>query len=419
MRGGVLAGLLVAVWPIAAHAATLERVRIRAGAEVTVELATSGPVVPWVRRLAATADTPHRIYVDLPDTVLAPGVRKMLVSRLPGLVRVRTGQFTPTTTRIVLDTSAELPYDVTTTSRQVAIALRAGAGAAPSVPPAPRAAPPPPPAVPTAPPSAAAPADAMPAPPPDTPTAAAPAPEPPAPAAATELPLVVVDAGHGGHDPGAEGIDGIQEKTVVLQIAHRLAAKLPARLPVDSLLTRSDDSFVPLAERLPQRERAPTVFLSLHANACPQPEPRGVEIFFGGGPRGSQDASDAKHLARLITTELRARLLRVRGRPRPGPFRVLTTNHAPSVLVEVGYLTHREDAARLQDAKYQELFTDALVDAVAAFLQSAHGSTMHAGQALVPSDEPSRTIPPPVAARGEAPKVRTVFASSPNSKVAR
>ncbi len=144
----------------------------------------------------------------------------------------------------------------------------------------------------------------------------------------------MVDAGHGGHDPGAKGIDGIQEKTVVLQIAHRLAAKLPARLPVDSLLTRSDDSFVPLADRLPHGARAPTVFVSLHANACEQPDPRGVEIFFGG-THGSRIAADGKHLARLITTELRARLLRVRGRPRPGPFRVLTANASPSVLVEV------------------------------------------------------------------------------------
>jgi N-acetylmuramoyl-L-alanine amidase len=200
----------------------------------------------------------------------------------------------------------------------------------------------------------------------------------------------VVDAGHGGHDPGAEGVDGIQEKTVVLQIAHRLAAKLPARLPVDSLLTRSDDSFIPLAERLPRRDRPQTVFLSLHANACDQPEPRGFEIFFGG-PHSGRDAMAAKQLARLITTELRARLLRVRGRPRHGPFRVLTANQAPSVLIEVGYLTHREDAARLQDPRYQELVTDALVDAVAAFLQTGADATMHAGQALVPSGNPSRT----------------------------
>jgi N-acetylmuramoyl-L-alanine amidase len=373
MRGWFVAGLALAVCTTGAEAVVLQRVRIRPGDSATVELSTSGPVVPWVRRLTATPDAPHRIYIDLTDTVLGPGVRKVLVSGSHGLVRVRTGQFAPTTARIVLDTSAELPYDVTATARQVLVALHPAAS--PTTAPAPSPTPPVPP----------------PAPPRDSPRAAAggtsASPDP-----AKEPPLIVVDAGHGGHDPGAEGVGGVQEKTVVLQIAHRLAAKLPARLPVESLLTRSDDSFVPLSERLPQPSRAPMLFLSLHANACEQPEPRGIEIFFGGS-HGSRATIDAKHLARLITTELRARLLRVRGRPRHGPFRVLTAGEAPSVLVEVGYLTDRRDAACLQDAKYQELFTDALVDAVAAFLQSAGNPTVRAGQVLVPSGNEARTAP--------------------------
>ena len=376
MREWFLAGLVVAVWVAEAKAVVLHRVRIRPGEQATVELSTSGPVVPWVRRLAATADAPHRIYIDLTDTVLGAGVRKVLVSPSPGLVRVRTGQFAPTTARIVLDTSTELPYDVTATARQVTITLHAPRSG--TTPPNPS------PAAPPAPPPAAKEADRAP-----TGQTADGASDT---GAAREPPLIVVDAGHGGHDPGAEGVGGVQEKTVVLQIAHRLAAKLPARLPVESLLTRSDDSFVPLAERLPQPARAPTLFLSLHANACEQPEPRGIEIFFGG-PHGSRAAVDAKHLARLITTELRARLLRVRGRPRHGPFRVLAASDAPSVLVEVGYLTDRQDAACLQDAKYQELFTDALVEAVATFLQNAGDSTMRAGETLVPSGNEARTIP--------------------------
>ncbi|HWP66566.1 MAG TPA: N-acetylmuramoyl-L-alanine amidase [Candidatus Limnocylindria bacterium] len=382
------------MWPLLAQAVVLERVRVRAEGGA-VELSVSHAVVPWVRRLPAAGDLPHRIYIDLPDTVLGPAVRKIITADNGALVRVRTGQFTPTTARIVLDTTTELPYDVTATSRSVTITLQQPrtAPAAADVPQPPQQDPPArqrPPAeavaavAPRVPPPRAKPA----APAVEPPEPAAPPGAPP-PAAVPQVPLVVVDAGHGGHDPGAEGVDGVQEKTIVLQIAHRLAAKLPARLPVDSLLTRSDDSFVPLAERLPKGSRPPAVFVSLHANACEQPDPRGVEIFFGGPP-GSRTVADAKHLARLMTTELRARLLRVRGRPRPGPFRVLTANAAPSVLVEVGYLTHREDAARLQDAKYQELLTDALVDAVATFLQT-HGDTMHAGEFLVPSDDAVRT----------------------------
>jgi N-acetylmuramoyl-L-alanine amidase len=337
MRCGVVFGVMLAGVPVTARAVVLERVRVQSGRHLRVEFATSAPVVPWVRRLAATADTPHRIYVDLPDTVLSRGIRKVMPSPAPGLVRVRTGQFTPTTARVVLDTATELPFTVEGTDRGVVIVLR----------------------------------------PPDT-AAAVPRPIPPPPPE-SGLPLIVIDAGHGGHDPGAEGIDGVQEKTVVLQIAHRLAAKLPARLAVDSLLTRSDDSFVPLGGRFPHRDRRNAVFVSLHANACDQPEPRGVEIFFAD-PAELHGPRHAKQLARFITTELRARLIRVRGRPRHGPFTVLTGNHVPSVLIELGYLTHREDAARLQDPKYQELLTDAVVDAIATYLQRSPSGTVQVGQ---------------------------------------
>jgi len=359
MRRVVYGVLVSSLWPGLAGAVVLERIRVVPGPHPAVELAVSGAVVPWVRRLAATADSPHRIYIDLADTTLAPGVRKVVPAPAPGIERIRAGQFTPTTARIVLDTTSERSFDVSAMQRRVLITL------APA-PPAPAPAVPGVAAVPES--AAAAPAVEAPGP--------APSPAPaPVTTPAPRLPLVVVDPGHGGHDPGAEGVGGVLEKTVSLQIAHRLAAKLPARLPVDSLLTRSDDSFVPLSARLPHGRTPNAIFLSLHANACDHPGPHGLEIFFSGGR--------AEPLARLIARELRVRLLRVRGRPRPGPFRVLTANHAPSVLIELGYLTHRDDAARLQDPRYQEVLTDALVDAVAAFLQADSG--MHAGQDLVPS----------------------------------
>jgi N-acetylmuramoyl-L-alanine amidase len=372
MRRVVYGVLVSSLWPGLAGAVVLERIRVVPGPHPAVELAVSGAVVPWVRRLAATADSPHRIYIDLADTTLAPGVRKVVPAPAPGIERIRAGQFTPTTARIVLDTTSERSFDVAAMQRRVVITLAppppaaAVPGVAAAVPGVAAAVPEAAAAVPEA--ATAVPAVEAPAPTPS------PAP-PPVTTPAPRLPLIVVDPGHGGHDPGAEGVGGVLEKTVSLQIAHRLAAKLPARLPVDSLLTRSDDSFVPLSARLPHGRTPNAIFLSLHANACDHPGPHGLEIFFSGGR--------AEPLARFIARELRVRLLRVRGRPRPGPFRVLTANHAPSVLIELGYLTHRDDAARLQDPRYQEVLTDALVDAVAAFLQGESG--MHAGQDLVPS----------------------------------
>jgi N-acetylmuramoyl-L-alanine amidase len=186
--------------------------------------------------------------------------------------------------------------------------------------------------------------------------------------------MVIIDAGHGGRDPGAAGIGGILEKDLTLTIARQLVEKLALRLPVTAVLTRWDDSFVPLGERLPPVDGPPTLFLSLHANASTDPRPKGFEVFYGGDIlRASGTATPSPRAARFAKTiaqTLRARIGAVRGHPRPGPFAVLTRNPAPGVLVELGYLTHPDDAARLRDAAHQDRLTDALIDGIAQFLRT-------------------------------------------------
>jgi N-acetylmuramoyl-L-alanine amidase len=323
-----------------APAGVLRDVAVDSGTPVRIRLRASTTPVPWARALPAAEHSPPRVYIDLVDTVLSPAVARQIEVDRGGLARVRTGQFTATTARIVLDLSATVPYEIETQGTEVTITL----GTPADPPPAER----PPPAPP-----------ALPHPPA----------EPPRAAPSRTLPLIVVDAGHGGHDPGAEGVDGALEKVIVLQVAHRLAAKLPARLPVDSLLTRSDDSFIPLPARLQPRAEDATLFVSLHANACDDPRPRGLEIYYGAG-NATGPPRDSATLAERITSALRARFIRVRGHPRPGPFTVLSRNSAPSVLVEIGYLTHAREAGHLRDPHYQELLTDALVDGIAAYLQA-------------------------------------------------
>ena len=219
------------------------------------------------------------------------------------------------------------------------------------------------------------------------------APEPPAPALppqpptpkakrrtaarplASHPPLVVLDAGHGGRDPGAEGIGGVLEKDIVLEVTQMVASRLTARLPVDVLLTRTDDSFVPIDERVAMPGDGATLFISLHANACSDPSAQGLEVFYGGGgvrtastPGGSWRAA---LLGRCLDHALQSRVGGVRGEARPGPFGVLVRNPAPSALVEIGYLTHPGEAARTQDRRYHELLADAVVDGVAAFLRAS------------------------------------------------
>ena len=285
-----------------------------------------------------------------------------------------------------------------------------GSTAGPMEPPAPAPAPAPPAAAmePPAPAQTAAavepPAPALaPAPPPrDDPSApsaglvdasAPAAPEPPAPALppqpptpkakrrtaarslASHPPLVVLDAGHGGRDPGAEGIGGVLEKDIVLEVTQMVASRLTARLPVDVLLTRTDDSFVPIDERIAMPGDGATLFISLHANACSDPSAQGLEVFYGGGgvrtastPGGSWRAA---LLGRCLDHALQSRVGGVRGEARPGPFGVLVRNPAPSALVEIGYLTHPGEAARAQDRRYHELLADAVADGVAAFLRAS------------------------------------------------
>jgi len=281
----------------------------------------SAPTVPWARYLPSRDGSPPRVYVDLADTVLTPAIPRELAVETSPILRLRTGQFSPTTARVVLDLDSAVPFEVHTAGSTITIDLGAP-GTTPS-------------------------SDSAPT-----------------------LPVVVIDAGHGGHDPGAEGEAGAVEKQVVLEIAHRLAAKLPARLPVDSLLTRSDDTFVPLHRRLLPTSAHDAVFVSLHANACDDPRPEGLEIYHAPDPDPAF-APGSRLLATTVSESLSAHLLRVRGAPRVARFTVLAANTAPSILVELGYLTHGPEARRLLDPRYQELLTDALVDGIAAFLQAS------------------------------------------------
>jgi N-acetylmuramoyl-L-alanine amidase len=187
--------------------------------------------------------------------------------------------------------------------------------------------------------------------------------------------VVIVDAGHGGRDPGAEGVGGILEKDVVLAISRVVAEHLLARLPVSVVLTRADDSFVPLDRRLALPTEGAALFLSLHANACEHPSARGLEVFYGGGPvraaGGEGGSPRAVALGRALGDALATRVGGMRGDARPGGFAVLVRNPVPSALVELGYLTHPEDATRAQDPAYQALLADAIVDGVETFLRAS------------------------------------------------
>jgi N-acetylmuramoyl-L-alanine amidase len=189
-----------------------------------------------------------------------------------------------------------------------------------------------------------------------------------------ERALVVLDAGHGGHDPGAIGLDGVVEKAVTLDIARRVAARLSAELPVDVVLTRDDDTFVPIDARVDRASEA-SLFVSLHANAAENPRLKGVEVFYGGGGIEAAAAGplSPERLGRHVAEAIEQRLAPIRTTVRPGRFGVLARNAVPSILIEVGYLTNPGDVARIADETYRGLVAQAIADGAAAFLRAPGG----------------------------------------------
>ncbi|WP_250122514.1 N-acetylmuramoyl-L-alanine amidase [Chroococcidiopsis sp. CCMEE 29] len=193
----------------------------------------------------------------------------------------------------------------------------------------------------------------------------APAPEPPA--TPPSLPpksrvVVIVDPGHGGKDPGAIGIAGRQEKDVILPISKKIA-ELLEKEGVKAVLTRDSDYFVDLAPRVAKAEGLnANLFVSIHANSMglSRPDVNGLETYyFDSGQR----------LARTIHNSI-LRSVNVRDRGvRRARFYVLRKTSMPSVLVELGYMTGREDSPRLADPAYQNQMAEAIVRGILQYIK--------------------------------------------------
>jgi N-acetylmuramoyl-L-alanine amidase len=222
------------------------------------------------------------------------------------------------------------------------------------------------------------------------------------------LRLIVLDAGHGGHDTGAVGPSGLAEKDLVLDVTRRVARLAERELGVRVLLTRDSDTFVPLRERtsLANRERA-DLFISIHANAHRHNASEGVETYFlsseatdsearqvaalensvvqlekpADGGRGRPDIvrailwdlaqSEFQHessrLAEIVQDSM-TRALRIpnRGVKQAG-FYVLGGAAMPAILIEVGFVTNPREERRLRDSRYREEIARAILAGLAEY----------------------------------------------------
>ncbi|MEG3933976.1 N-acetylmuramoyl-L-alanine amidase [Microcoleus sp. T3_B1] len=182
------------------------------------------------------------------------------------------------------------------------------------------------------------------------------------PQASNRRAVVVIDAGHGGRDPGAVGIQGIQEKEIVLDISLQVA-RLLEQQGVQAVMTRTDDREIDLDPRVSLAERVnASVFVSIHANAInmSRPDINGIETYYFNN---GQDLARVIHASILEGTGASDR------RVRQARFYVLRKTSMPSVLLEVGFVTGAEDAARLSDPAYRSQMAASIARGILLYLQ--------------------------------------------------
>ncbi|MBN1844493.1 MAG: N-acetylmuramoyl-L-alanine amidase [Sedimentisphaerales bacterium] len=174
---------------------------------------------------------------------------------------------------------------------------------------------------------------------------------------------VMIDPGHGGRDPGAIGVNGYQEKHVNLSVAQRVAEELSSR-GYTVRLTRDRDEFIELDERVELANRlGPGLFVSIHADSTANQQAQGFSVYLA---RAASAA--AERAARLIEQAFQEAQIAGRGRRR-ADFRVLQGTRCPAVLVELGYLSNRQEADRLADTAYQRVLAQVVAAAISEFFQ--------------------------------------------------
>jgi N-acetylmuramoyl-L-alanine amidase len=169
---------------------------------------------------------------------------------------------------------------------------------------------------------------------------------------------IVLDPGHGGFDSGAVGVNGIKEKDIVLNIARKLQSKLQ-QSGASVIITRSGDNYISLGNRVEQsNESKGHAFLSIHANSSTSSSASGVETHYYS--KSTSTAKESKELAECMQQALIKELPANNRGVKDSSFQVIRQKSVPSVLVEIGFLSNKEEANRLADPQYQERIANAL-----------------------------------------------------------
>jgi N-acetylmuramoyl-L-alanine amidase len=352
-----------------------------------VVIQTGGPAKITQNRL----NNPDRVYFNFLNTKLDKHIQKDIQFGSGTLKRLRVSQFDKTTSRLVLEVPREIKAVVTQAGDKVVVdliapdkqpviiaktkltakpKLIAKAKIAPKIKPIPVAI---------------------------SPKANS--------VARKEVPLIVIDPGHGGKDYGAKSRHGLLEKAVNLKISKRLKKILESRYGYQVILTRTDDTFIPLEERGQiANERDADLFVSVHVNAAKRLSAHGIETYYLGNANSEQAQETAARengelvhsvkddqvqqiLASLISTtkindsailaghvqehlhsSIRKKYSNVKDLGvKEGPFFVLHDTNMPSILVEVGFITNSNEEKRLRKSAYLDRLASSIARGIHEF----------------------------------------------------
>lgn len=386
---GILAAALLLALVTSAFAQSIEQVRVAPSAEKT-RVVFDLSAEPTYSYFTIYDNLPYRLVIDFQQTSLqanlaAVDIRSDVVRVIRTSGAPRTG-----TSRIVLELASAAEVEVfplgpsgNAGHRLVVDIIGVNAAATVSA------------AAPTATPATSTPAAATPAPPRQ-------------PRTIDAVPIrpltIVIDAGHGGRDPGSIGPNGTHEKVVTLAVARKLAARINADPGMRAVLTRTGDQSLSLAQRtsIGRRERA-DFFISLHADAFTSPQPRGASVWVLSQRRSdtelgralenkerlSEELIDVEHIlrdsdddpylsramldmfrdnamsdgyeaAQVILAELGKVTNLHRSRPEGASFGVLSALRTPSVLVELGFISNPHKERLLINNQHQDRLANAL-----------------------------------------------------------
>ncbi len=220
---------------------------------------------------------------------------------------------------------------------------------------------------------------------------------------------IVIDPGHGGHDTGTIGPNGLEEKDLVLDVSRRLGTLLQARLGAEVIFTRQDDTFIPLETRTAiANQEGADLFVSVHANSSHDPDARGVETYylnFTSSPDALEVAArenavseesihelqdlvkkialkekidESQEFASDVQSSLHSGLaaknpgVRDRG-VKKAPFIVLIGANMPSILAEISFVSNPGDERRMATAEYRQKIAESLYRGIAKYVSGLSG----------------------------------------------